>query len=173
MKSVSNHLRHAGLPLAQQRDIFSQMILESPLLTDALHRLHELAGEASDFWLVSGALYNTIWNRLTGRPVLHGIKDLDIIYFDGSDLSWEAEDAVIARGGWRLPRLSASGAGSQSGAGASVVRKTLRTALCAASLCDRIDRTLFDDCPLRGRAAGKRRRSDGGWAAHSRSFRLR
>ncbi len=98
MKATSNHLRHAGLPLARQRDIFSQMILESPLLTDALHRLHELGGESSKFWLVSGALYNTIWNRLTWRQALHGIKDLDIIYFDGSDLSWGAEDAVITRG---------------------------------------------------------------------------
>lgn len=98
MKAVPTHLRHAGLPLAQQRDVFSQMILESSLLRDALHRLHKLAGEASEFWLVSGALYNTVWNRLTGRPVLHGIKDLDIIYFDGSDLSWEAEDALIIRG---------------------------------------------------------------------------
>ncbi|MBQ0710761.1 MULTISPECIES: nucleotidyltransferase family protein [unclassified Ochrobactrum] len=98
MKVLSNHLRHAGLSPSQQRNIFSQMVLESPMLTDALHRLQELGGKASEFWLVSGALYNTIWNRLTGRPNLHGIKDLDIIYFDGSDLSWEAEDAVIARG---------------------------------------------------------------------------
>ncbi|WP_422616095.1 nucleotidyltransferase family protein [Ochrobactrum vermis] len=95
---MSDHLRYVALLPAEQRNIFSQMILESPMLADALQRLHELAGEASEFWLVSGALYNTIWNRLTGRPALHGIKDLDIIYFDGSDLSWEAEDAVIARG---------------------------------------------------------------------------
>lgn len=98
MTVVSNHLRHASLPLKRQRDIFSRMVLESPMLNDALHRLHELGGEASEFWLVSGALYNTIWNRLTGRPALNGIKDLDIIYFDDSDLSWEAEGAVIARG---------------------------------------------------------------------------
>jgi hypothetical protein len=80
MKVLSNHLRHAGLSPSQQRNIFSQMVLESPMLTDALHRLQELGGKASEFWLVSGALYNTIWNRLTGRPNLHGIKDLDIIY---------------------------------------------------------------------------------------------
>ncbi|NKC21754.1 nucleotidyltransferase family protein [Ochrobactrum oryzae] len=98
MKGMTDHLRHAGLPPTEQRNIFAQMILESPPLTDALHRLHELAGKVFEFWLVSGALYNTIWNQLTERPVLHGIKDLDIIYFDGSDLSWEAEDAVITRG---------------------------------------------------------------------------
>ena len=34
---------------------------------------------------------------LTGKPRGHGIKDWDIAYFDGHDLSWEAEDAVIRR----------------------------------------------------------------------------
>ncbi len=28
-----------------------------------------------------------------------GIKDYDVFYFDGGDLSWEAEDAVIRRAG--------------------------------------------------------------------------
>ncbi len=29
---------------------------------------------------------------------MHGIKDLDVVYFDDGDLSWEAEDTVIRRG---------------------------------------------------------------------------
>ncbi|ERM02120.1 hypothetical protein Q644_02380 [Brucella intermedia 229E] len=99
MNTLPEHLRYAGLSPSQQRNVFSHMVLENPMLADALHRLRDLGGKASGSWLVSGALYNTIWNRLTGRPNLHGIKDLDIIYFDDSDLSWEAEDAVIARGG--------------------------------------------------------------------------
>ncbi len=48
--------------------------------------------DVPDAWLVSGALYNCVWNRLTGRPSFHGVNDIDIIYFDASDLSWEAED---------------------------------------------------------------------------------
>ena len=34
---------------------------------------------------------------LTGRPPDYGIKDYDLGYFDASDLSYEAEDAVIRR----------------------------------------------------------------------------
>jgi hypothetical protein len=34
---------------------------------------------------------------LTGRAPGHGIKDYDLAYFDGSDLSYEAEDVVIRR----------------------------------------------------------------------------
>jgi len=46
---------------------------------------------------VSGGIYQTVWNHLTDTPRGTGIKDLDLIYFDDSDLGWEAEDAVIKR----------------------------------------------------------------------------
>src|SRR6201987_2667362 len=49
-------------------------------------------------WLVfSGAVYQPVLNHLTGRPLDYGIKDYDLGYFDDSDLSYEAEDAVIRR----------------------------------------------------------------------------
>src|ERR1700731_2351255 len=49
-------------------------------------------------WLVfSGAVYQPLLNHLTGRPLDYGIKDYDLGYFDASDLSYEAEDAVIRR----------------------------------------------------------------------------
>jgi uncharacterized protein len=38
-----------------------------------------------------------VLNHLTGRPLDYGIKDYDLGYFDPSDLSYEAEDAVIRR----------------------------------------------------------------------------
>lgn len=62
-------------------------------------RTLNLIGEAAPAgaWLVSGALYGAVWNTLTGRPAGHGLKDLDIIYFDASDLSWEAEDRAARR----------------------------------------------------------------------------
>ena len=49
-------------------------------------------------WLVfSGAVYQPVLNHLTGRPLDYGIKDYDLGYFDASNLSYEAEDAVIRR----------------------------------------------------------------------------
>jgi uncharacterized protein len=50
-----------------------------------------------DWLLFSGAVYQPVLNRLTGRPLDYGIKDYDLGYFDASDLSYEAEDAVIRR----------------------------------------------------------------------------
>lgn len=50
-----------------------------------------------DWRLVSGAVYQAVWNARTGRPAAYGVKDYDLAYFDASDLSYEAEDVVIKR----------------------------------------------------------------------------
>jgi uncharacterized protein len=51
---------------------------------------------APDLWLVSGVLFQTVWNVLDGRPRGHGIRDYDLFYFD-EDTSEEAEDRWIKR----------------------------------------------------------------------------
>jgi len=45
----------------------------------------------------SGAVYQPVLNHLTGRSLDYGMEDYDLAYFDASDLSYEAEDAVIRR----------------------------------------------------------------------------
>ena len=49
-----------------------------------------------DGLVFSGAVYQSVWNALTGRPAGHGVKDFDVGYFD-LDTTWDAEDAVIRR----------------------------------------------------------------------------
>ena len=51
-----------------------------------------------DAWVVSGCLFQTAWNVLSGQPPAHGIKDYDLFYFDSSDLSAESEAEVNRRG---------------------------------------------------------------------------
>ncbi|WP_282608232.1 nucleotidyltransferase family protein [Pelagibius sp. Alg239-R121] len=50
-----------------------------------------------DWLIASGAIYQTVWNALTGKPAGYGLKDIDLIYFDGTDVSWEVEDKAIKR----------------------------------------------------------------------------
>ena len=82
----------------------SQILRAAPHVMEILKAVRDL--RLPDAWLVSGGIYQTAWNVLTGRPLLHGIKDFDIIYFDGSDLSYEAEDAVIKEVEAALPDLA-------------------------------------------------------------------
>jgi uncharacterized protein len=92
---MSEHLRFADAPADVQAEAVRTIIRQSPLLMATLERLRGLA--LPDSWLVSGAIYNSVWNHLSGRPPLVGINDLDVFYFDASDLSYEAEDQVIRR----------------------------------------------------------------------------
>jgi len=82
-----------------------ERILETvPPIMSILRAVRDL--DLPDAWLVSGAIYQTVWNVITDRPFLHGIKDFDVIYFGGADLSYEAEDKVIGKVNTALPELA-------------------------------------------------------------------
>lgn len=66
--------------------------LDNRLLFD---RLREF--DLPNWTLVSGCLFQTVWNVLGGREPGLGIKDYDLFYFDDTDLSWDAEDVWIKR----------------------------------------------------------------------------
>lgn len=92
---MRQHLRFAGKGEIVQRRALATIIRADPVLMAVLRGMRELG--LPDGLLGSGAIYNTVWNTLTGRPPLTGIKDADVVYFDDTDLSYEAEDAVIRR----------------------------------------------------------------------------
>lgn len=95
-----NHLRFANASDEVQLAELKRIIGRSPVLT----RTFEIARDMDlpDWWVVSGAIYNQVWNDLTGRPEMYGVKDIDLFYFD-PDTSYEAEDAIIQRGGKNFP----------------------------------------------------------------------
>src|SRR5580704_6933257 len=74
---------------------FAAIVGSDPDLMALLAALRSL--RLPQWRLVAGCLYQTVWNTLTARPRGTGIKDYDLVYFDGTDLSWEAEDIVIQR----------------------------------------------------------------------------
>ncbi|MGB3045053.1 MAG: nucleotidyltransferase family protein [Xanthobacteraceae bacterium] len=73
---------------------FRQLVLRFSSLDALLDEVAEFA--LPDAWIVAGCLTQTIWNLQTGHAHGYGIGDYDVFYFD-PDLSWEAEDRVIAR----------------------------------------------------------------------------
>ncbi len=46
---------------------------------------------------MTGAVAQTLWNHAAGLPSTHGINDIDLIYFDGVDLSEKGEAQHAAR----------------------------------------------------------------------------
>jgi hypothetical protein len=72
----------------------------SPSMMTVLTGAREL--DLPDWLIVSGAVYQRIWNHVTGRAPDYGVRDYDVIYFD-PDTSWDAEDVLIKRAAVHFP----------------------------------------------------------------------
>ncbi|WP_438851475.1 nucleotidyltransferase family protein [Brevundimonas nasdae] len=72
-----------------------EVVRADPNLMHVLTTVRAL--DLPDWRLVSGAVYQAVWNAQTGRAAGYGVKDYDLAYFDASDVSYEAEDEVIKR----------------------------------------------------------------------------
>ncbi|MEJ6402943.1 nucleotidyltransferase family protein [Yoonia sp. 2307UL14-13] len=90
----SPHLRYADQGEAAQKQALISIVSACPPLMTAFCQARDL--DLPDWWIVSGAIYNQVWNHLTGRPTLYGVKDIDLFYFD-PDTSYDAEDRMIQR----------------------------------------------------------------------------
>jgi len=72
-----------------------EIVRACPSLMQVLQTTRDL--ELPDWLVFSGAVYQRVLNRLTGREADYGVRDYDLGYFDASDTSYEAEDVVIRR----------------------------------------------------------------------------
>jgi uncharacterized protein len=77
------------------RERLTAILRATPLLMRVLTVSRGL--DLPDWLIFSGAVYQPVLNHLTGRAPDYGIKDYDLAYFDRSNLSYDAEDAVIRR----------------------------------------------------------------------------
>jgi uncharacterized protein len=84
------------LPIDEQLTQFRMALRRNRTLMEVLARAEAM--DLPGWYLVAGCLYQTVWNVVTGQPPEAGILDYDLAYFDGSDLSWDAEDAIIKAG---------------------------------------------------------------------------
>jgi hypothetical protein len=84
------------LAIAEQLAEFQMTLRHNDLLVEVLASATGL--DLPGWHLTSGCLFQTVWNVITDRPPTEGIRDYDLFYFDDTDLSWDAEDAVIKTG---------------------------------------------------------------------------
>ena len=80
------------VPLPHQLE---ECLRGNPAVSQLVHSWPTL--ELPNCWLVAGALVQSYWNAAHGFPPLHGIRDIDIIYFDPSDLTDATEARHAAR----------------------------------------------------------------------------
>ena len=67
----------------------------APSLVRVLSTIRAL--DLPDWLIMSGGVYQRVLNALTKRAADYGVRIYDLGYFDASDISYDAEDAVIRR----------------------------------------------------------------------------
>ncbi len=74
-------------------DRLLHIVFQSNLVSDAFERAARL--NLPNWYIGAGCIAQTVWNHLHGYSLASFISDVDLVYFDPTDLSFEAEDAVI------------------------------------------------------------------------------
>ncbi len=86
-------LRESGTSVLP--DKLNNALHANPILVEVLEGWDDIALPNS--WVVAGAVVQTYWNTVHEFPPLHGISDIDLIYFDPDDLSETSEAHHAAR----------------------------------------------------------------------------
>ena len=79
------HVDHDTMSAATLENI----IQSSPVLAPILRQWSAIS--LPDCWLAAGAVAQTVWNDAFGLAPDHGLVDVDIVYFDETDLSENRE----------------------------------------------------------------------------------
>ncbi|MGH7706269.1 MAG: nucleotidyltransferase family protein, partial [Candidatus Dormibacteria bacterium] len=79
------HCRNGTASLGQLEK-FRQLLGQSPLLLQLMHRAEQL--RLPGWYIAAGCIAQTIWNVLGDRAPEQGISDYDLPFFDAADLSW-------------------------------------------------------------------------------------
>ena len=79
------------LTLDQQVELLSEFIMS----IDDIPQVLEAITELSDAWVGAGVIFQNVWNVIHGFELNDHIKDIDVFYWDNTDLSWQAENKQI------------------------------------------------------------------------------
>jgi len=92
------------LSLEQQIKVLSDFILS----IDHMPRTLDAISKLPNAWLGAGVIFQNVWNVIHGFPLNTHVKDIDIFYWDGDDLSWQAENQRIDQLNKLLPNINLS-----------------------------------------------------------------
>lgn len=75
--------------IAQLPNKLEESLRDNAVISTLLNDWTEIG--LANCWIVAGAVVQSYWNKVHGFSPLHGVSDVDIVYFDSRDLSEESE----------------------------------------------------------------------------------
>ncbi|HEX3039962.1 MAG TPA: nucleotidyltransferase family protein [Caproiciproducens sp.] len=88
-------LNACNADLNSQIEALEHIIMSSPIICTAVKRARQSG--IDQYYLAAGCIAQTVWNYLSGLPLEYGIKDIDFIYFDPTNLGSESENEVVSQ----------------------------------------------------------------------------
>ena len=79
----------------RQVDHLREYLNHNPVIAEILQKAPSFA--MANWYLGAGCIAQTVWNLLHGFAPTFGIKDYDLVYYDASDLSLEAQTCYQER----------------------------------------------------------------------------
>lgn len=79
----------------RDEEVLIQIIQQNKVLMQVIDGVKSLG--LDNYYIGAGCIVQTVWNSLTNRPFNYGITDIDIVYYDDQDLSFEAENSIVNR----------------------------------------------------------------------------
>lgn len=81
--------------LKTQTEQLAAILRRSPVLFEAMEKAR--GARLKEYYIGAGCVAQTVWNHQTGNDPAYGISDIDLVYYDDTDLSSESENGVIGR----------------------------------------------------------------------------
>ena len=82
-----------NIDLQTQIDLLEKIIMSSEILSVVLKKTSNI--KLPNYYIGAGCIAQTIWNYQMDFVSANGISDIDFVYYNDSDLSFEAEDSII------------------------------------------------------------------------------
>ena len=79
--------------LQTQIQKLEKIIMENEILNNIIKKATNLG--LKDYYIGAGCIAQTVWNKQMNFSQNNGISDIDFVYYDSSDLSFEKENVTI------------------------------------------------------------------------------
>lgn len=90
MQAINN--KGFNVDVQKQIEIFMGIIRRNEQVNDVVERASLLGLQG--YYIGAGCLVQTVWNVISNYDINHGIKDIDIVYYDNQRMSKEDEESI-------------------------------------------------------------------------------
>lgn len=84
-----------NIQIEEQLSLLQEILEKNETLFQVISKCQELG--LNNYYIGAGCITQTVWNYQNGNDLMYGISDVDFVYYDDNDLSYEAESIIIVK----------------------------------------------------------------------------